>query len=76
MAIADIGAGRGLFALYFADALKNTGMVFATDIDKNMLEHIKKKITEGNYTSITPAFNIVFLSAVYEELADPQRLLP
>lgn len=87
MTIADIGAGTGLFALYLSDALKNTGMVFATDIDKNMLEHIKNKIREGNYANITPvlvgqdsndpfyqqhSFDIVFLSAVYEELADPQ----
>jgi protein-L-isoaspartate O-methyltransferase len=86
MTIADIGTGRGYYALCFADALKNTGHVYATDIDKKILEPLEENIKKSSYTNISSVlvgpdgddpfykshtFDIIFLSAVYDVFPDP-----
>jgi len=83
MTILDIGAGSGLFTFSFAEALKGTGMVFATDIQQFKLKYIKEKIEESKYKNIFPvlvtsegldpfykqhSFDIIFLSNVYRHL--------
>ena len=83
MSILDIGAGSGLFTFHFAEALKGTGKVFATDIELENIEYIKEKAAEKKYENIFPvcvkrdgldlfykqhSFNIVFLSDVYYHL--------
>ena len=54
MKIVDIGAGTGFFSFPLADALKGTGMVFATDVSKPSLDHITTEITRKGYHNITP----------------------
>ena len=49
MNILDIGAGTGFFTFRFAETLKGTGKVFATDVDPNMIEYIKDKMQEFKY---------------------------
>jgi ubiquinone/menaquinone biosynthesis C-methylase UbiE len=56
MTILDIGAGAGYFAFRFAEALKGTGKVFATDTDSKKIEHIKDRLKEGKYKNIIPVF--------------------
>jgi len=87
MNILDIGAGTGTFTFPFAEALKGTGMVYATDINPNMVEQIKKKIKEFKYNNIVPvlvknkggddfykkhSFDIIFLCAVYQSIWHPK----
>ena len=45
MAMADIGAGTGLFTLHFAKAVGADGKVFAVEIAKNLLEHLTLHVT-------------------------------
>lgn len=48
MAVADIGAGTGLFEPLFADAVGETGLVYAVDISPGMIEHLQeRKQNEG-----------------------------
>jgi ubiquinone/menaquinone biosynthesis C-methylase UbiE len=48
MAVADIGAGTGLFEPLFAAAVGETGMVYAVDISSGMIEHLnERKQKEG-----------------------------
>ncbi len=87
MSILDIGAGTGIFTFPFAEALKGTGKVFATETDSSMIEYIKDKIEEGKYKNIFPiliqskgvdpfykqhTFDIIFLSAVYDNILHPE----
>ncbi len=80
MNILDIGAGTGFFTFYFAEALKETGKVFAAEADSNMIKYIKNKIKEANFKNIFPvrvqakgvdpfykqnSFDIIFLSETY-----------
>ena len=51
-AIADIGAGTGLFTFLFADAVGSQGQVLAVDISKPFLEHLQKKAKVGGRRNI------------------------
>lgn len=54
MKILDLGLGKGTFTLPMAEALKNTGHVFATDVDPRMVRYIKEEIKKTQYKNITP----------------------
>ncbi len=41
-AIADVGAGTGIFTRLFADAVGPQGHVIAVDIAQNFLDHIQQ----------------------------------
>jgi ubiquinone/menaquinone biosynthesis C-methylase UbiE len=48
MAVADIGAGTGLFEPLFAEAVGETGLVYAVDISPGMIDHLnERKQNEG-----------------------------
>ena len=87
MDILDIGAGTGLFTFYFAEALKGKGRLFATDVDPNAVEHIKKEAERSGYSNIYPvlvkgegldpfykkdSFDIIFMCEVYLCLQHPE----
>ena len=87
MTILDTGAGKGLFSFLFAKALKNTGKVFATDVDPAMIEYIKDKIKNTPYTNIVPmqvqkkgldsfyrqhTFDIIFICETFSAIWSPQ----
>jgi arsenite methyltransferase len=44
MVVADIGAGSGYFTRRFAEALTETGKVYAVDIEPEMLEYTKNSL--------------------------------
>jgi len=54
MAMADIGAGTGLFTLHFAQAVGESGKVYAVEIAKNFLEHIKGRAARASATNVQP----------------------
>jgi SAM-dependent methyltransferase len=54
MTIADIGAGTGLFTIPFSAAVGESGKVFAVDIAKNFLEHIRTRSAEAGIKNIEP----------------------
>ena len=43
MVVADIGAGTGLFTIPFSEAVGESGKVYAVDIAKNFLTHIRNR---------------------------------
>lgn len=80
MSILDIGAGIGFFSFRFAEALKGTGKVFATEVNSPNIEYIKEKMRKFKYKNIFPvlvehegvdpfykqhSFDIIFLCNVY-----------
>jgi len=52
LAVADIGAGTGLFTRLFAREVGPTGKVYAVDIAANFLDHIRKTCREGKITNV------------------------
>jgi ubiquinone/menaquinone biosynthesis C-methylase UbiE len=52
MAMADIGAGTGLFTLHFAQAVGADGNVYAVEIAKNFLEHIKARASKASASNV------------------------
>ena len=50
--IADLGAGSGLFTRPLADLVGAEGVVYAIDIDSDLLEHINETALEDELTNI------------------------
>lgn len=90
MTVIDIGAGSGIFTFPLADALNGTGEIFATDVDPNRIEYIRKKAERDNYKNIFPVlvskkgvdpfykkheFDIIFLCDVYELIHHPEEYM-
>ncbi len=88
MAIADVGAGTGLFTLAFADAVGPTGTVYAVDLIPGFLAHIRAKLEKARIdhvrlvqgtdrsAELPPAsVDIVFMSDAYHHLEYPQHVL-
>jgi arsenite methyltransferase len=44
MAIADLGSGSGYFTRRFAKAVGETGIVYAVDVEAEMLAHVKESL--------------------------------
>ncbi|MDD5773553.1 MAG: methyltransferase domain-containing protein [bacterium] len=54
MNILDIGTGTGQFAVAFAEKMKGTGKVFATDIDIDCIDYLKKEAEKKHLTNLYP----------------------
>jgi len=52
MVVADIGAGTGLFTLSFSEAVGETGKVYAVEIAKNFIAHIKARAARANAANV------------------------
>ncbi len=53
MVLVDIGCGFGTFALPAAEIVGNQGHVYAVDIDKNMVETVKRKARHRGLHNLT-----------------------
>jgi predicted methyltransferase len=53
MAVADVGAGTGLFTRLFADDVGPQGRVYAVDIARKFIEHIEKTSKEAGLKNVT-----------------------
>jgi ubiquinone/menaquinone biosynthesis C-methylase UbiE len=54
MAVADIGAGSGYFAVRFAEAVGQQGTVYANDIDAGLVEHLRQRAAKLELNSLKP----------------------
>ncbi len=86
MTVLDIGAGPGYASFLFAEKLRGTGQVFATDIRKDFVDRIADVARQRGLANLHSAlvkergldefygrhrYDLVFLSNVYHCLEDP-----
>ena len=53
MSVADVGAGTGLYTHLFAEAVGESGRVFAVDISPRFLQHINASLDENGVEHVT-----------------------
>jgi ubiquinone/menaquinone biosynthesis C-methylase UbiE len=88
MAVADVGAGTGLFTRLFAEKVGPKGKVYAVDIAEPFLKHIAAEAKKSGHQHVVTVLgaqdstnlaaesvNLVFLSDVYHHLEEPEKLL-
>jgi SAM-dependent methyltransferase len=88
MAIADVGAGTGLFTRKFAAEVGDKGKVYAVDIAPAFLRHIEKTCAEKKLTNVETVLcdqfstklprssvDLVFICDTYHHFEFPQRTL-
>jgi ubiquinone/menaquinone biosynthesis C-methylase UbiE len=88
MAIADVGAGTGLFTRLFARATGPKGKVYAVDIAQKFLDHIARTAREEKLENIVPirctqtsselppaSVDLVFICDTYHHFEFPHRTL-
>lgn len=88
MAMADIGAGTGLFTLHFAQAVGESGKVYAVELAKNFIEHIKARAANAHASSVQTilcteksvelpeaSIDLAFICDVYHHFEYPQTTL-
>ena len=89
MVVADIGAGTGFFAVPFACAVHPLGMVWALDVQPEMLWLLRQKLPRGDAASgvrliegdaahtglPNGVFDVVFLANLWHELDDHRAVL-
>lgn len=88
-AVADVGAGTGLFALLFAEQVGPKGVVYAVDIGPAFLKHIDQRARQQGLQEVVktvlsthdstelPAgsVNVVFLCNTYHHFEHPEKML-
>jgi ubiquinone/menaquinone biosynthesis C-methylase UbiE len=88
MAVADVGAGTGLFTRLFAEEVGKTGRVYAVDIAPRFLAHIAADAKKHGQSQVVTvhgsqlstnlpgeSVDLVFLCDVYHHLENPQQTL-
>jgi len=53
-AVADIGAGTGYFTRRLAEAVGNTGIAYAVDLEPNMLRYVAERAQKDGQSNIVP----------------------
>lgn len=87
-AVADVGAGTGLFTTLLANAVGPQGTVYAVDIVPEFLKHIQNRIEKAQIKNVRTVLctersvelppnsvDLVFLSDVYHHFEYPQSSL-
>lgn len=87
-AVADIGAGTGLYALMFADAVGASGRVYAEDIEPRFLDLINQRAEDSGVDNITAvlgrendvtlpenAMDVVFIADTYHYFSDRETVM-
>lgn len=83
--VADIGAGSGGWAFRMAEKVGASGRVYATEIDENKLETLRRRVVELKSANVTvlradrrttglpdQSCDAVYLRGVYHHLMDPR----
>jgi ubiquinone/menaquinone biosynthesis C-methylase UbiE len=85
--VADIGAGGGWFTVRLAERVGPNGIVYAEDIQRQMIESIKRRVKREGRSNVqtilgTPTdpllpanLDAVLMVDTYSQLADPVALL-
>jgi len=88
MAVADIGAGTGLFTRLFAEEVGPGGKVYAVDVSRDFLDHIVSQARRSGQTQVATirgtqdstnlppgSVDMVFLCDVYHHLESHEKIL-
>ncbi len=88
MAVADVGAGTGLFLGPLAGKVGPGGRVYAVDISPKLLEHIHRRVQEANLTQVEivqgsgrnaelpdGSVDLVFVCDTYHHFEYPRAML-
>lgn len=88
MAVADVGAGTGLYTRLFAKAVGAKGKVYAVDISKNFIDNILRTARERGLNNVDGIVNsqtdtklsaasvdLVFMSDTYHHFEQPGPIL-
>ena len=88
MIVGEVGAGTGRMTMWLADRVGDSGKVFANDIDRSALNHLRKRCRRDGFKNVeiiigkmeNPGFpvsslDIAFMINVYHHLADPLPIL-
>jgi ubiquinone/menaquinone biosynthesis C-methylase UbiE len=88
MAVADVGAGTGLFTRLIAEKVGPTGKIYAVDIAREFLSHIADEARKRAETQVVTilgsqdstnlpqgSVDLVFLCDVYHHLEKPSKTL-
>ncbi len=88
MAVADIGAGTGIFTRLFAVEVGPKGRVYAVDIAKNFIEHVEKTCKEAGLKNVTGivctptstelppnSVDLAFICDTYHHFEFPQKTM-
>lgn len=88
MVVADIGAGSGYYTVRLSRSVGPTGRIFATDVQRGMLDLIDRRMAEEKITNVTtilgatddPALkagslDLALMVDVYHELQTPQTFM-
>jgi ubiquinone/menaquinone biosynthesis C-methylase UbiE len=88
MAVADIGAGTGLFTRLLAAAVGPKGRIYAVDIAKNFIEHVEKTSKEAGLKNVTGivctptttelppnSVDLAFICDTYHHFEYPQKTM-
>jgi len=86
--VADVGAGSGYYTVRLAERVGPTGQVFATDIQPEMLDLLRARVTRARLDQVEfvrstetdprlpeARFDLILMVDVYHELARPQEVL-
>ena len=81
--VADIGAGGGYFTFRLADAVGETGRVYAVDVDDDMIEYLREQVAQWDRFNVEVirgefgdpllpdgAIDLVFTCDTYHHLTD------
>jgi ubiquinone/menaquinone biosynthesis C-methylase UbiE len=87
MVIADVGAGSGYFAFPMAEKVAPKGKVLAVDIQKEMLDIIRRRMKARKVTNVEPVLgtitdpklpagtvDLILLVDVYHEFSHPYEM--
>ena len=88
MAVADIGAGSGLYTFPFAGKVGEKGIVYAVEISKPLLGHIEKTCEEGEIGNVRfiestdkttgledESADLIFICDTYHHFKFPETML-
>ena len=86
--VADVGAGKGAFAIALAERVGPEGHVYATEIDAGLRAKIERAAREAGLANLTvvealedatglpdACCDAIFLRGVYHHLTKPERVL-
>jgi predicted methyltransferase len=83
-AVADIGPGAGWFTMRLAERVGPNGIVYARDVQREMVEAVRRRVSRAGFNNVLPAqsdyddpklparsLDAVSLVDVYQEIENP-----